>query len=166
MWDGASCMLPTLLFDEYFKYWSKLSNKYLFAVPTLEAADCPAQFSTGTMANQLGTKTMSMRRGARMRKSPRDQAFHLKLLLVRDHPWLCCLDFFLSFYQIYRCETTPDCAASILFFKHISYIISRCETTPDCAAWTLNTKNGWCGLKAKNQVDLASFKLQSLILHS
>merc|ERR1711962_160483 len=29
---------------------------------------------------------------------------------------------------------------------------SACENTQDCAAWTLNTQNGWCALKAEDQV--------------
>merc|ERR1719391_104322 len=29
---------------------------------------------------------------------------------------------------------------------------NACENTLDCAAWTHNTKNGWCGLKAKDQI--------------
>ena len=28
----------------------------------------------------------------------------------------------------------------------------KCQTNPDCDAWTLNTKNGWCALKRKDQV--------------
>jgi len=27
-----------------------------------------------------------------------------------------------------------------------------CKGTPDCAAWTLNTRNGWCALKSKEQI--------------
>merc|ERR1712109_20483 len=27
-----------------------------------------------------------------------------------------------------------------------------CENTQDCAAWTLNTQNGWCALKAEDQI--------------
>merc|ERR1711868_201015 len=29
---------------------------------------------------------------------------------------------------------------------------NACESTQDCAAWTLNTQNGWCALKAENQI--------------
>ena len=28
----------------------------------------------------------------------------------------------------------------------------KCQTNPDCDAWTLNTNNGWCALKRKDQV--------------
>merc|ERR1712211_11581 len=29
---------------------------------------------------------------------------------------------------------------------------NACESTQDCAACTLNTQNGWCALKAENQI--------------
>merc|ERR1719193_3099870 len=29
---------------------------------------------------------------------------------------------------------------------------NACNETPNCAGWTLNTNNGWCGLKADNQI--------------
>jgi len=29
---------------------------------------------------------------------------------------------------------------------------NACKNTPGCAAWTLNTNNGWCGLKAEDQI--------------
>ena len=34
----------------------------------------------------------------------------------------------------------------------------KCELNPACDAWTLNTLNGWCGLKRKDQVKLKKGK--------
>jgi len=38
---------------------------------------------------------------------------------------------------------------------------ARCQENPNCAGWTLNTNNGWCGLKRDNQIkveDNSGFK--------